>query len=162
MSLRMGGISPAPCPWDPALPSGLGTASPFPGDKGTVLTASTLLFTPLVGRNGGQGVVGQTKNSLPAPPPRRWLKDGHPLGEQDGAVVSEDGGTLLITRVGLSHEGVYICQGSSRAGVAQAEVQVSVQGECSIWGKTCYPCRASGRTWLAKGVGVLGPAFWEV
>ncbi|KAM9594340.1 hemicentin-2 isoform 4-T4 [Morphnus guianensis] len=62
------------------------------------------------------------------PTPRiQWLKDGHPLGEQDGAVVSEDGGTLLITRVGLSHEGVYICQGSSRAGVAQAEVQVSVQ-----------------------------------
>lgn len=47
-------------------------------------------------------------------------------------MVSEDGGTLLITRVGLSHEGLYICQGSSRAGVAQAEVQVSVQGECSI------------------------------
>ncbi|XP_049688139.1 hemicentin-2 [Accipiter gentilis] len=60
-------------------------------------------------------------------PQIQWLKDGHPLGEQDGAVVSEDGGTLLITRVGLSHEGVYICQGSSRAGVAQAEVQVSVQ-----------------------------------
>ncbi|NWI24707.1 HMCN2 protein, partial [Sula dactylatra] len=60
-------------------------------------------------------------------PQIQWLKDGHPLGEWDGAVVSEDGGTLLITRVGLSHEGLYICQGSSRAGVAQAEVQVSVQ-----------------------------------
>ncbi|XP_069626703.1 hemicentin-2 [Haliaeetus albicilla] len=60
-------------------------------------------------------------------PQIQWLKDGHPLGEQDGAVVSEDGGTLLITRVGFSHEGVYICKGSSRAGVAQAEVQVSVQ-----------------------------------
>ncbi|XP_042642365.1 hemicentin-2 [Tyto alba] len=62
------------------------------------------------------------------PAPRiQWLKDGHPLGEGDGAVVSEDGGTLLITRVGLSHEGLYVCQGRSQAGVAQAEVQVSVQ-----------------------------------
>ncbi|NXV76025.1 HMCN2 protein, partial [Atlantisia rogersi] len=60
-------------------------------------------------------------------PPIQWLKDGHPLGEQDGAVVSEDGGTLLIVRVGLSHEGLYVCQGSSWAGLAQAEVQVSVQ-----------------------------------
>ncbi|NXT87983.1 HMCN2 protein, partial [Anhinga rufa] len=60
-------------------------------------------------------------------PQIQWLKDGHPLGERDGAVVSEDGGTLLITRVGLSHEGLYICQGSSQAGAAQAEVQVSVQ-----------------------------------
>ncbi|KAM9271186.1 hemicentin-2 [Morus bassanus] len=60
-------------------------------------------------------------------PQIQWLKDGHPLGERDGVVVSEDGGTLLITRVGLSHEGLYICQGSNRAGVAQAEVQVSVQ-----------------------------------
>lgn len=67
MSLRMGGISPAPCPWDPTLPSGLGAASPFPGDKGTVLAASTLLFTPSVGINGGRGVVGQTKDLLPAP-----------------------------------------------------------------------------------------------
>ncbi|CAM9699604.1 unnamed protein product [Bubo scandiacus] len=62
------------------------------------------------------------------PSPRiQWLKDGHPLGEWDGVVVSEDGGTLLITRVGLSHEGLYVCQGSNHAGVAQAEVQVSVQ-----------------------------------
>ncbi|XP_074017166.1 hemicentin-2 [Numenius arquata] len=62
------------------------------------------------------------------PTPRiRWLKDGRPLGEQDGVVVSEDGGTLLIARVGLGHEGVYICQGSNWAGVAQAEVQVLVQ-----------------------------------
>ncbi|NXE29503.1 HMCN2 protein, partial [Ardeotis kori] len=62
------------------------------------------------------------------PAPRiQWLKDGHPLGEQDGVVVSEDGGTLLIARVGLSHEGLYVCQGSSQAGVAHAEVQVSVQ-----------------------------------
>ncbi|KAF1630783.1 Hemicentin-2, partial [Eudyptes chrysocome] len=60
-------------------------------------------------------------------PQIQWLKDGQPLGERDSAVVSEDGGTLLITRVGLSHEGLYICQGSSWAGVAQAEVQVSVQ-----------------------------------
>lgn len=67
MSLRMGGVSPASCSWDPTLPSGLGTASPFPGDNGTVLAASTLLFTPLVGRNGGQGVVGQTKDLPPAP-----------------------------------------------------------------------------------------------
>ncbi|XP_074702115.1 hemicentin-2-like [Strix aluco] len=62
------------------------------------------------------------------PSPRiQWLKDGHPLGERDRVVVSEDGGTLLITRVGLSHEGLYVCQGSNHAGVAQAEVQVSVQ-----------------------------------
>ncbi|NXT46892.1 HMCN2 protein, partial [Pluvianellus socialis] len=62
------------------------------------------------------------------PTPRiQWLKDGHPLGERDGAVVSEDGGTLLIARVGLGHKGLYICQGSSWAGVAQAEVQVLVQ-----------------------------------
>ncbi|NXV99808.1 HMCN2 protein, partial [Fregetta grallaria] len=60
-------------------------------------------------------------------PQIQWLKDGHPLGKQDGVVVSKDGGTLLITRVGLSHEGLYICQGSSRAGVAQAELQVLVQ-----------------------------------
>ncbi|KAM9370790.1 LOW QUALITY PROTEIN: hemicentin-2 [Phaethornis superciliosus] len=62
------------------------------------------------------------------PTPRiQWLKGGHPLSQQDGVVVSEDGGTLLITRVGLAHEGLYICQGSNWAGVAQAEVQVSVQ-----------------------------------
>ncbi|NWQ85368.1 HMCN2 protein, partial [Burhinus bistriatus] len=62
------------------------------------------------------------------PTPRiQWLKNGHPLGERDGAVVSEDGGTLLIARVGLGHEGLYICQGSNWAGVAQAEVQVLVQ-----------------------------------
>ncbi|KAM6372038.1 LOW QUALITY PROTEIN: hemicentin-2 [Pluvialis apricaria] len=62
------------------------------------------------------------------PTPRvQWLKDGHPLGEWDGAVVSEDGGTLLIARVGLGHEGLYVCQGSNWAGVAQAEVQVLVQ-----------------------------------
>ncbi|NWW88943.1 HMCN2 protein, partial [Rhynochetos jubatus] len=56
-----------------------------------------------------------------------WLKDGHLLGERDGAVVSEDGGTLLIARVGLGHEGLYICQGSNWAGVTQAEVRVLVQ-----------------------------------
>lgn len=69
-------------------------------------------------------------------------------------MVSEDGGTLLITRVGLSHEGLYVCRGSSQAGVAQAEVQVSVQGE------TGCPAHVSRRSQLAKGV--LGPAFWEV
>ncbi|XP_071622127.1 hemicentin-2 isoform X2 [Heliangelus exortis] len=62
------------------------------------------------------------------PTPRiQWLKGGHPVSQQDGVVVSEDGGTLLITRVGLGHEGLYICQGSNQAGVAQAEVEVSVQ-----------------------------------
>ncbi|XP_008940595.1 PREDICTED: hemicentin-2-like, partial [Merops nubicus] len=60
-------------------------------------------------------------------PQIQWLKDGRPLGEQDGAVVSEGGGTLLIARVGLAHEGLYTCQDSNWAGVAQAEVQVSVQ-----------------------------------
>ena len=66
-------------------------------------------------------------------------------------VASEDGETLLITHVGLRHEGLYICRGSNWAGVAQAEVQVSVQGEYSIWGKSCYPSHVSGRVWLAKG-----------
>ncbi|XP_071310090.1 hemicentin-2 isoform X1 [Agelaius tricolor] len=56
----------------------------------------------------------------------QWLKDGHPLEGQDGVVVSEDGGTLLLTRVGLGHQGLYVCQGSTWAGLAQAEVQVSV------------------------------------
>ncbi|KAM9256723.1 LOW QUALITY PROTEIN: hemicentin-2 [Cariama cristata] len=60
-------------------------------------------------------------------PQIQWLKDGQPLGERDGAVLSEDGGTLLIARMGLGHEGLYICQGRNRAGVAQAEVQVLVQ-----------------------------------
>ncbi|XP_061867610.1 hemicentin-2 [Colius striatus] len=60
-------------------------------------------------------------------PQLQWLKDGHPLGEQDGVTVSEDGGTLLITRLGLGHGGLYICQGRSWAGLAQAEVWVSVQ-----------------------------------
>ncbi|KAM6110387.1 LOW QUALITY PROTEIN: hemicentin-2 [Pterocles gutturalis] len=63
---------------------------------------------------------------IPAPQ-IQWLKDGHPLGKRDSVVVSKDGGTLLITRVELVHEGLYVCQGSSQAGVAQAEVQVSVQ-----------------------------------
>lgn len=79
-------------------------------------------------RHGG----GRTKNLPPVPLSRRWLKDGHPLGERDGVVVSEDGGTLLIAHVGLGHKGLYVCQGSNWAGVAQAEVQVSVQGEHSI------------------------------
>ncbi|XP_071430396.1 hemicentin-2 [Pithys albifrons albifrons] len=66
-------------------------------------------------------------HAMGIPPPQiRWLKDGHPLGEWDDAVVSEDGGTLLITHVGLGHEGLYICQGSNWAGMAQAEVQVLV------------------------------------
>ncbi|NXP61839.1 HMCN2 protein, partial [Chloropsis cyanopogon] len=62
----------------------------------------------------------------------QWLKDGLPLDGQDGVVVSEDGGTLLVTRVGLGHQGLYICQGSSWAGQAQAEVQVSVHVPPSI------------------------------
>ncbi|XP_041262809.1 hemicentin-2 isoform X2 [Onychostruthus taczanowskii] len=66
-------------------------------------------------------------HSVGSPPAQiQWLKDGHPLDGQDGVVVSEDGGTLLVTRVGLGHQGLYICQGSNRAGLAQAEVQVSV------------------------------------
>ncbi|NXU40299.1 HMCN2 protein, partial [Drymodes brunneopygia] len=66
-------------------------------------------------------------HAMGVPPPQmQWLKDGHPLDGQDGVVVAEDGGTLLITRVGLGHEGLYICQGSNWAGMAQAEVQVSV------------------------------------
>ncbi|NXS13470.1 HMCN1 protein, partial [Neodrepanis coruscans] len=66
-------------------------------------------------------------HAMGTPPPQiRWLKDGHLLGNQDGAVVSKDGGTLLIARVGLGHEGLYICQGSNWAGVAQAEVQILV------------------------------------
>ncbi|XP_063265782.1 hemicentin-2 isoform X3 [Prinia subflava] len=66
-------------------------------------------------------------HSLGMPPPQiQWLKDGHPLDGQDGVVVSQDDGTLLVTRVGLGHEGLYICQGSNWAGLAQAEVQVSV------------------------------------
>ncbi|NXA02061.1 HMCN2 protein, partial [Nesospiza acunhae] len=56
----------------------------------------------------------------------QWLKDGHPLDGQDRVVMSEDGGTLLLTRVGLGHRGLYVCQGSTWAGLAQAEVQVSV------------------------------------
>ncbi|KAK2535403.1 Hmcn2 [Columba guinea] len=67
-------------------------------------------------------------------PQIQWLKDKHPLGEQDGAVVSRDGRTLLITHVGLGHQGLYVCQGSSSAGVAQAEVQVSVQALPRIQG----------------------------
>ncbi|NXC88418.1 HMCN1 protein, partial [Cercotrichas coryphoeus] len=67
------------------------------------------------------------------PPPQiQWLKDGHPLDGQEGVVLSEDGGTLLVTRVGLGHQGLYICQGSNWAGLAQAEVQVSVQVPPSI------------------------------
>jgi len=58
---------PAPCPWDPALPNDLGTASPFSGDKGMVLAASSPLFTPLVGRNGEWVVAGQTRDLLPVP-----------------------------------------------------------------------------------------------
>nr|XP_010300774.1 PREDICTED: hemicentin-2 [Balearica regulorum gibbericeps] len=72
-------------------------------------------------------------------PQIQWLKDGHPLSEQDGVVVSEDGGTLLIIRVGLGHEGVYVCQGSNWAGVAQAEVQVSVQTSRDMMMKVLVP-----------------------
>lgn len=90
--------------------------------------AVTPLFWQAETGHGG----GRTKNLLPVPLSRRWLKDGHPLGERDGVVVSEDGGTLLIAHVGLGHKGLYVCQGSNWAGVAQAEVQVSVQGEHSI------------------------------
>ncbi|XP_068771088.1 hemicentin-2 [Struthio camelus] len=65
-------------------------------------------------------------------PQIQWLKNGHPLGELDGAVVSEDGRTLLIPHVRLNDEGLYICQGSNEAGGAQAEVQVSVQERPSV------------------------------
>ncbi|NXT17234.1 HMCN2 protein, partial [Syrrhaptes paradoxus] len=84
-------------------------------------------------RGGGLGEKWEVGGSgtedgiVTCPHPCRWLKDGHPLGKQDSVVVSKDGGTLLIARVGLVHEGLYVCQGSSQAGVAQAEVQVSVQ-----------------------------------
>ncbi|KAM9176553.1 hemicentin-2 [Mergus octosetaceus] len=62
------------------------------------------------------------------PVPRiQWLKDGLPLGTGDGVVVSEDGGTLLISHVGLTHQGLYVCQGSSQAGGAQVQVWLSVQ-----------------------------------
>lgn len=77
-------------------------------------------------------------------------------------MVSEDGRTLLIARVGLGHEGLYVCQGSNWAGVAQAEVQVLVQGEHSTWDEIRYSSCMSGRMWLTKGVGALGPVFWEV
>ncbi|NXY79813.1 HMCN2 protein, partial [Glareola pratincola] len=110
------------------------------------------------------------------PTPRiQWLKDGRPLGEQDGAVVSEDGGTLLITRVGLGHEGLYVCQGSNWAGVAQAEVQVLVQALPRIRGSSKAPrkvsvikagetvleCEAVGTplptvTWVKDGQPVVG------
>ncbi|XP_040387830.1 hemicentin-2 isoform X3 [Cygnus olor] len=67
------------------------------------------------------------------PMPRiRWLKDGRPLGTEDSIVVSEDGGTLLISHVGLAHQGLYVCQGSSRAGGAQVQVWVSVQARPSV------------------------------
>ncbi|NXR76749.1 HMCN2 protein, partial [Pycnonotus jocosus] len=72
-------------------------------------------------------------HAMGIPPPQiQWLKDGHPLDGQDGVVVSQDGGTLLVTPVELGHEGLYICQGSNRAGLAQAEVQVSVHVPPSI------------------------------
>ncbi|XP_039576204.1 hemicentin-2 [Passer montanus] len=72
-------------------------------------------------------------HSVGSPPAQiQWLKDGHPLDGQDGVMVSEDGGTLLVTRVGLGHQGLYICQGSNRAGLARAEVQVSVHVPPSI------------------------------
>ncbi|NXD74922.1 HMCN2 protein, partial [Halcyon senegalensis] len=90
--------------------------------------------------DGESHLMAVTNDSLRIPcratgsptPQIRWLKDGHPLGEQDGVMVSDDGGILLIARVGLGHEGLYICQGSNWAGVAQAEVQVSVQEPPSI------------------------------
>ncbi|XP_068513036.1 hemicentin-2 isoform X2 [Anas acuta] len=67
------------------------------------------------------------------PMPRiRWLKDGLPLGAEDGVAVSEDSGTLLIARVGLAHQGLYICQGSSRAGGAQVQLWVLVQARPSV------------------------------
>nr|XP_047909504.1 hemicentin-2 [Anser cygnoides] len=67
------------------------------------------------------------------PMPRiRWLKDGRPLGTEDSVVVSEDSGTLLISHVGLAHQGLYVCQGSSRAGAAQVQVWVLVQARPSV------------------------------
>lgn len=130
--------------------SSAGSASPIPGDQGTVLAASTLL----VGR------VWVVPRLAACPLAHRWLKDGHPLAGQDGVVVSEDGGTLLLTRVGLGHQGLYVCQGSTWAGLAQAEVQLSVHGECSVWGEGGCPSRVLGGMGLPKGVGVLGPDFW--
>lgn len=135
-----------------SLVSSAGTATPIPGDKGTVLAASTALFTLVGGGRTDQGLAA-------CPLPRRWLKDGHPLDGQEGVVLSEDGGTLLVTRVGLGHQGLYICQGSNWAGLAQAEVQVSVHGECSIWGETCCPSPALGRMWLPKWGGSSWPRF---
>lgn len=69
-------------------------------------------------------------------------------------MVSQDGGTLLITPVGLGHEGLYICQGSNWAGLAQAEVQVSVHGECSIWRGMGNPsAQRNGSSWPSFLVG---------
>lgn len=64
-------------------------------------------------------------------------------------MVSQDGGTLLVTRVGLGHEGLYVCQGSNWAGLAQAEMQVTVYGECSIWGEMGYPIPCVGKNMAA-------------
>lgn len=63
--------------------------------------------------------------------------------------VSEDSGTLLIARVGLAHQGLYICQGSSRAGGAQVQVWVLVQGErSSTWGRPALrPTHQGGHGW---------------
>ncbi|XP_062447296.1 hemicentin-2 [Rhea pennata] len=65
-------------------------------------------------------------------PQVQWLKNGHPLDELDGVVVSEDGRTLVIPHVGLSDEGLYVCQGSNEAGGTQAEVWVLVQERPSV------------------------------
>ncbi|NXL95018.1 HMCN2 protein, partial [Alectura lathami] len=100
------------------------------------------------------------------PTPRiRWLKDGHPLGAGDDVTVSEDGGTLLIAHVRLSHQGLYICQGSSWAGGAQAEVWVLVQEPPSFSPAepTAVPVLEGQDVWLAcECRGIPFPALsWQ-
>ncbi|XP_010226739.1 PREDICTED: hemicentin-2-like, partial [Tinamus guttatus] len=105
------------------------------------LSGNLHLLPPQVLISDGESHVTVTANDslqmhchatgFPAPQ-LQWLKDGHPLDELDGVVVSEDGRTLVIPRAGRSDEGLYICQGSSEAGGAQTEVWVLVQERPSV------------------------------
>lgn len=138
VSFKMGGIN--------SYSSSLGSCSPCDLDALLVLWVQHPHAPGAQTRVGGGGTP---QNLTAHPAPCRWLKDGLPLGAADGVAVSEDSGTLLIARVGLAHQGLYICQGSSRAGGAQVQVWVLVQGErSSTWGRPAlHPTHQGGHGW---------------
>ncbi|KAM9207753.1 hemicentin-2 [Dugong dugon] len=65
-------------------------------------------------------------------PTIQWLQNGHPTEELAGVQVSSQGATLHIDHVEQGHAGLFACQATNEAGIAGAEVEVSVHEPPSV------------------------------